>query len=179
MLGNWGAHVWGQGSLADLIPFFLGFAFSWCTSFHASLSVLPEPYVFGLKGNMRSAKKSWSQFPFYCRKALKWSEEGQCVWHLGLWKCSLAAAADRGVSCQSCFPCVQTPVLMCQLRQFVGGKETGEEGGEVWTVWSPSTSPSARDAQQAGSSSQGGGGTGQAPKSCALVHFGSQFHEAV
>lgn len=179
MLGNWGAHVWGQGSLEDLIPFFPGFAFSWCTSFHASLSVFPEPYVFGLKGNMRSARKSWSQFPFYCRKASKWCEEGQWVWHLGLWERHLVAAMERGVSCQSCFPRVQTPVLMRQLRKFVGGKEMGDEGGEVWIVWSRSTSPAARDAQQAGGSPRSGGGTGQVPKPCALVHFGAQFHEAV
>lgn len=44
------------------------------------------------------------------------------------------AALEMGDSSQSCFPRVQTLVLMCQLRKFVGGKETGAEGGEVWIV---------------------------------------------
>lgn len=115
--GVQGAHVWGRGSLADLSFFFSfpGFAFFWCTSFHASLSVLPEPYVFGLKGNMSSARKSWSQVPFYCREACKWCEEGERVWHLGLWEPYWAAAIEMGVSCQSCFPHVHTLVLICQL----------------------------------------------------------------
>lgn len=95
--------------------FFAGFAFFWCTSFHASLSVFPEPYVFGLKGNMSSARKGWSQVPFYCRKACKWCGEGQHIWHLGLWEPYWAAEIETGVSCQSCFPHVHTLVLICQL----------------------------------------------------------------
>lgn len=57
------------------------------------------------------------------------------------------------------FPsCPNSRTHVPTLSKFGGGKEMGDEGGEVCIVSSPSTSPTAKDAQQAGVSSQGAGG---------------------
>lgn len=62
--------VGAEGALQSSSSFSLGFAFSQCTSFHASLSVFPVPSVFGLIGNSRGTGESWSQVPFYCLKVM-------------------------------------------------------------------------------------------------------------
>lgn len=72
---------------------------------------------------MRSARKSWSQVSFCCRKASKWCEEGQRAWHLALWERYLAVAIETEVSCQSRFLRVQTLVLMCWLWASSGVKK--------------------------------------------------------
>lgn len=63
--------VGAKGALQSSSSFSLGFAFSQCTAFHASLSVLPEPPVFGLIGNSRGSGEGWRHVPFYCLKAMR------------------------------------------------------------------------------------------------------------
>lgn len=64
-------------------------------------------------------------------------------------------------SCSDSHTHVQT------LSKFEGEKEMGDEGEEVCIMWSPSMSPTSRDAQQAGILSQVMGGPGRVAKPAA------------
>lgn len=91
--------VGAKGDLQSSFSFSLGFAFSQCTSFHASLSLLPEPSVFGLIGNSRSTGESWSQVQFYCLKVMR---RGTVLLAQG---CGSARGWDQGgCPCQHLMP---------------------------------------------------------------------------